>query len=241
MVGTHIVCRVGPGETRDLIATQIIGKRRVATLNTNVSTGNNSTTRTTSYQEEERPIIMPAQLSSDLGIQQDRSQAGFSIRALYLSDGDVLMLDWPGTDTKKLRKRRSYVEAQWVKPAHSQQSKPNPSTPHPASGMSDGVEHEPSANSEVIEVATSPEVVMQRNDEVLAAVVEYPESQSQEAANEEQDPLAHASEEVLAEAIGGGAEIVMSIAAVVDALDGGPVATKPKVKVFTGNVSRRRA
>lgn len=44
MVGTHIVCRVGPGETREMIANQIIGKRRIATLNTNVSRGNANTT-----------------------------------------------------------------------------------------------------------------------------------------------------------------------------------------------------
>lgn len=238
MVGTHIVCRVGPGETRDLIATQIIGKRRVATLNTNVSTGNSSTTRTTSYHEEERPIIMPAQLSSDLGVQQDKTSAGFSIRALYLSDGDVLMLDWPGTDTSKLKKRQSYIEAAWVKPIEAQQSKVKAFSPIAAT-MSDGIEHE--IAPEATEAMLLPTAdITSSNDELLAAVTEFPSLERQDV-EDSPEALTHAATETLASGIGGGVEVVATLAAVVDALDGGPVVRKPKMKVFTGNVSRRRA
>jgi len=239
MVGTHIVCRVGPGETRDLIATQIIGKRRVATLNTNVSTGNNSTTRTTSYHEEERPIIMPAQLSSDLGVQQDKTPAGFSIRALYLSDGDVLMLDWPGTDTRKLKKRPSYIEAEWVKPIVIQQSKVIPFVPVAASAISDGIDHEITSDATEAMALPSPEITSS-NDELLAVVTELPPQEKPEV-EDSPDALAHAATENLAAGIGGGVEVVATLAAVVDALDGGPVVKKPTMKVFTGNVSRRRA
>lgn len=238
MVGTHIVCRVGPGETRDLIATQIIGKRRVATLNTNVSTGNSSTTRTTSYHEEERPIIMPAQLSSDLGVQHDKTSAGFSIRALYLSDGDVLMLDWPGTDTSKLKNRPSYIEAAWVKPIEAQQSKVKAFSPI-AAAMSDGIEHEitPEATEALTPLSAD---ITSSNDELLAVITEFPSLEKQDL-EDNPEALTHAATETLASGIGGGVEVVATLAAVVDAFDGGPVVRKPKMKVFTGNVSRRRA
>jgi hypothetical protein len=40
---------------------------------------------------------------------------------------------------------------------------------------------------------------------------------------------------------GSGAEMVMSLGAALDVLTSSPAAQKPKVKVFTGNVSRGRS
>lgn len=243
MVGTHIVCRVGPGETREMIANQIIGKRRIATLNTNVSKGNANTTTTTSFHEDERPIILPAQLSSELGVRQDKSPAGFSIRALYLNDGDVLMLDWPGTDTAKLKKRRSYIEAQWVKPvASSKSNEVSHSQPAPA-GLAVVQPESPSKRDDA-EPDTSrlPETKAKAKSEVLAVISESPQPVQQPTTSESPEPLSEATGEMLAGIVGGsGGELVMSLGAALDALTSSPQVAKPKVKVFTGNVSRGRS
>lgn len=243
MVGTHIVCRVGPGETREMIAKQIIGTRRIATLNTNVSTGNATTTTTTSYHEDERPIILPAQLSSDLGVRQDKSPAGFSIRALYLGDGDVLMLDWPGTDTTKLKKRRSYIEAEWVKPVES--SKCNvvsASQPDPAVLMVAQLESEQTSSIVEPDISPLPESTTQTTNEVLAVISESPQPLKQATLSESPEPLTEATGELLAGVLGGsGAEMVMSLGAALDVLTSSPAVQKSKVKVFTGNVSRGRS
>jgi hypothetical protein len=243
MVGTHIVCRVGPGETREMISKQIIGTRRIATLNTNVSTGNANTTTTTSYHEDERPIILPAQLSSDLGVRQDKSPAGFSIRALYLGDGDVLMLDWPGTDTTKLKKRRSYIEAEWVKPVES--SKCNvvsASQPDPAVLVVAQLESEQTSSIAEPDISPLPESTTQTTNEVLAVISESPQPVNQARLSESPEQLTEATGEMLAGVVGGsGAEMVMSLGAALDVLTSSPAAQKPKVKVFTGNVSRGRS
>lgn len=242
MVGTHIVCRVGPGETRDMIASQVIGKRRVATLNTNVSTGNANTTTTTSYHEDERPIILPAQLTSELGARQDKSPAGFSIRALYLSDGDVLMLDWPGTDTNKLKKRRSYIEAAWVKPVGSVKSEAVAAQLSASPTVLEVVQAESNCEPDDAEPVFMSETQAQATNEVLAAISEQPEPVKSASNSECTDLLDDASGEMLAGAMGGsGAEIIMSIGALADALTSAPPVVKPTVKVFTGNVNRGRS
>ena len=242
MVGTHIVCRVGPGETREMIANQIIGKRRIATLNTNVSRGNANTTTTTSFHEDERPIILPAQLSSELGVRQDKSPAGFSIRALYMSDGDVLMLDWPGTDTKKLKKRRSYIEAPWVKPVvSSKTNEVSDSQPSPAGQAVVQPESQIKRDDAEPDSAPLPEI-KQTKHEVLAVISESPQPVNQATTSETPEPLSEATGEMLAGVVGGsGGEMVMSLGAALDALTSSPQVAKPKVKVFTGNVSRGRS
>lgn len=242
MVGTHIVCRVGPGETRDMIANQVIGKRRVATLNSNISTGNANTTTTTSYHEDERPIILPAQLTSELGARQDKSPAGFSIRALYLSDGDVLMLDWPGTDTKKLKQRRSYIEAAWVKPVGSVKSEAVAAQLPTSPTVLEVVQVVSNCEPDDAESAFIFETQAQATNEVLVAISEQPESVKNSGKSECPDLLDDASGEMLAGALGGsGAEIIMSMGVLVDALTSAPPVVKPAVKVFTGNVNRGRS
>lgn len=261
MVGTHIVCRVGPGETREMISTQIIGKRRIATLNTNVSNGT-STTTTTSYHEDERPIILPAQLTSDLGSRKDKSPAGFSIRALYLGDGDVLMLDWPGTDTSKLKKRPTYIEAQWVKPKATNENKEVSATQPAPSGIAVD-QSDPLPDSAEPDIA--PETTVHATNEVLAVVSEQPQPESQATSHEGLELITDTAKEIMKDIMGGsgtammggsgadmaggagtemtgsmGTEIMMGVGAVLDALTSSPPVQKPKVKVFTGNVSRGR-
>lgn len=242
MVGTHIVCRVGPGETRDMIANQVIGKRRVATLNTNISTGNANTTKTTSYHEDERPIILPAQLTSELGARQDKSPAGFSIRALYISDGDVLMLDWAGTDTRTLKKRRSYIESDWVKPVATTQSEAIVMPPAGGEVLLETAQPETATEQQHAEPLLESDMTASATGEVLAVVSEPPELVKNAGKSDSTDSIDDATGEMLAGMLGGGgAEMVMSLGAVVDALSSSPPVQKPKVKVFTGNVNRGRS
>jgi type IV secretory pathway TraG/TraD family ATPase VirD4 len=257
MVGTHIVCRVGPGETREMVSSQIIGKRRIATLNTNVSSnGSANPTTTTSYHEDERPIILPAQLSSELGVRQDKSPAGFSIRALYLSDGDVLMLDWPGTDTSKLQKRPSYIEAQWVKPIATTMCQEITAT-QPVAGAAAVAQPEAEVVSHSVEAGIASEASAKATNEVLAVVSEQPQPAGHATSHEGLEQLTEVAKEIVTDVLNGhgpdlmagsgadivaghGAEMFSGIGAVLDILTSSPPAQKPKVKVFTGNVSRGR-
>lgn len=215
MVGTHIVCRVGPSETREFVANQIVGKRRIATLNTNISLSAGGKTSSTSYNEEDRPILIPSQLTSDLGARPSKSPAGFSIRALYINDDDILMLDWDGTDTSKIIQRPNYEEANWVKPnqlIHDQ-----------------GVEESETLVSEQV-----PEIEKRKVQEVVAVELEkvvQPEGQSSESS-----PLTEAATHHIAETIGIGD--LATVGTIVDSLASDPAKPKPKAKVFVNTITR---
>lgn len=109
MVGTHVICQIAPGETREMVAGWC-GKRRVA-----VPTATKSVSGTSSgIHEEMRALVNPADLTSELGPQKTKS--GFAVRALVIPGGaDLLVLDFPGRKWPKIR--RPHVPAKWTLPA----------------------------------------------------------------------------------------------------------------------------
>ena len=152
------------------------------------------------------------------------------------------MLDWPGTDTAKLKKRPSYIESQWVKPVDSSNSNEVSHSPpaHAELAVAQPESAQASCNTEQ-DNSPFPEIAAQTTNEVLAVISDSPQPVNQTTTSEVPEPLAEATGEMLAGIVGGsGAEILMSLGAALDVLTSSPPVQKPKVKVFTGNVSRGR-
>lgn len=105
MVGCHLVFNVQAGETRKRIA-EFIGKKKVAWF----SHGETAS----AAHEEGKSLISESQLTNDLGFKKGKKygEAGFGIRALIQSQGDVLILDWPGANYETVRVGQE--EAKWV-------------------------------------------------------------------------------------------------------------------------------
>lgn len=106
MVGTQIVCQLGPGETRHSVA-QLIGKRRVAVIQNNHSHGGGQHSVSSSYHETERELMNEQELTSSLGT----SKRWEGVRSLYLSGDKTIVLDFPFITMKDVRP--SFVEAAW--------------------------------------------------------------------------------------------------------------------------------
>jgi len=106
MVGTQIVCQLGPGETRNSVA-QLIGKRRVAVIQNNYSHGGGQHSVSSSYHETERELMNEQELTSSLGT----SKRWEGVRSLYLSGDKTIVLDFPFISMKD--ERPSFVEAAW--------------------------------------------------------------------------------------------------------------------------------
>jgi type IV secretory pathway TraG/TraD family ATPase VirD4 len=215
MVGTHIVCQVGPGETREFVANQIVGKRRIATLNTNVSMSAGGVARSTAYNEEDRAILIPSQLTSELGPRSSDSPAGFSIRSLYISGSDMLMFDWAGVDTKKLIKRASFEMAQWVMPNQL-------------------IQEQLKASTDDADTSLEADVDKRKVQEVT--MVELENAVTTEDKADENNPMAEIFTEVIADELGIGDHAIAS--AVIDALTSDPAKPKPKAKVFVNTITR---
>lgn len=114
MVGTHLIFQVSAGETRDRVAQQI-GKLRVASLMTNTSVNAGGTATSTSYQEKERDAILSSDLTDTLGprsLDAKKHGATWGVRALIITGGKILRLDWPGVSPPKTRPAR--VPAAWT-------------------------------------------------------------------------------------------------------------------------------
>jgi hypothetical protein len=86
MVGTHIVCKINPGETREQVA-NMFGQRRVAVWN-----GKPGERHVT---EESRAVVYPTWLTTELG--RRRRGRGFVIRAIVSLGGDPVLVDVPIT------------------------------------------------------------------------------------------------------------------------------------------------
>ncbi|MBR8007414.1 type IV secretion system DNA-binding domain-containing protein [Burkholderia vietnamiensis] len=116
MVGTNVVCRLGPGDTRDRM-TRLIGERLVGTVNMNTSLSAGGTSSTTAYSESKRALIDPSELTAlgkiDVPKTKDNPK-GFAIRAIVLRNGKAKLLAFPGVVLPKVRP--FYVEADWCKP-----------------------------------------------------------------------------------------------------------------------------
>ncbi|MGY6517224.1 MAG: type IV secretion system DNA-binding domain-containing protein [Lysobacteraceae bacterium] len=102
MVGTHIVCQLQPGETRETMA-GLFGKRRVAVRSINMSGGAHGNVNQ-SVHEENRQVIQPTDLTVKLGKQEGkRWPHGFAIRAMVSLGDDPLILDFPGIVLPEVR------------------------------------------------------------------------------------------------------------------------------------------
>lgn len=112
MVGTQIVCQIGPGETREKVA-EWCGSERIAIPTITHSTDKDGRpNRSHAVHEENRKLVLAAELTTELG--KRKHLAGrFSIRSLLLTGGDVLVLDWPGRKWKA--RRRPFVAARWCR------------------------------------------------------------------------------------------------------------------------------
>lgn len=109
MVGTHIVCQLQMGETRETVA-NLLGKRRVAAT-THSRSGKGEVGA--QQHEENRALVLPSDLTTRLGVQRSkRYPNGFAIRALVSIGGDVLELDFPGQQT--VRHRLGFIPAAWT-------------------------------------------------------------------------------------------------------------------------------
>lgn len=113
MVGTQVVCQIGPGETRERVA-EWCGSERIAIPTiTHSHHGGPQAGVSAGVHEENRKLVLSAELTTELGVR--RHGRGFAIRSLLLAGGDVLVLDWPG---KKWRpSRRPFVAASWCRVA----------------------------------------------------------------------------------------------------------------------------
>lgn len=109
MTANHIVCQLGPGDTRKKVAEQI-GKRRVAVMQHNQTRGGGGPgSVSTSYNEQERALMIETELTTDLGTSKEWN----GVRSLILSGKQILMLDFPFP--KLPDQRPSFVEADWCK------------------------------------------------------------------------------------------------------------------------------
>lgn len=122
MVGTHIICRVQVGDSRDALAAKI-GKHKVA-----YRTHDDKA----QVHEESRALVSSGELTDKLGVRHGKRMGPnrFGCRAIVLMGGDPLLLDFPGIDLPK--KREGQPPALWAmqpagaKPLPEAQDQPQP-------------------------------------------------------------------------------------------------------------------
>lgn len=104
MVGTHIICQIGLGETRDQLA-QMLGKQKIAYRTHEADS---------SVHEESRALITGAELTDRLGFRKSKHMGphGWGIRAIVQMGGDPLLLDFPGIQFPD--KRKGQEPAKWT-------------------------------------------------------------------------------------------------------------------------------
>ena len=105
LVGTHIICQLQVGETREKISRNL-GKRTVAWR-----THDDKAT----VHEESKSVVPPGRLTDDLGFRKGKAYGPerWGIRAIVQTTGDPLLLDWPGVSYPKVRdgqERASWTE-----------------------------------------------------------------------------------------------------------------------------------
>jgi len=95
MVGTHVICKLQSGETRERISRNL-GKRTVA-WRTHDDKAN--------VHEESKAVVSPGRLTDDLGFRNGKvyGPERWGIRAIVQTEGDLLLLDWPGMSYPKVR------------------------------------------------------------------------------------------------------------------------------------------
>jgi hypothetical protein len=111
MVGTQIICQIGPGETREKVAEWCSSERIAMPTITHSHHCGPKPGVSSGVHEENRKLVLPGELTSELG--KRRQGRRFCIRSLLLMGGEVLLIDWPGTGWKA--KRRPHVAAEWCR------------------------------------------------------------------------------------------------------------------------------
>ncbi|MBH1429780.1 DUF853 family protein [Stenotrophomonas maltophilia] len=117
LVGTHIICQLQVGETREKISRNL-GKRTVAWR-----THDDKAT----VHEESKSVVPPGRLTDDLGFRKGKAYGPerWGIRAIVQTTGDPLLLDWPGVSYPKVREGQK--RARWTKQgARPVEQKPMP-------------------------------------------------------------------------------------------------------------------
>ena len=135
MVGTNVVCRLGPGDMRDRM-TRLIGERLVGTVSLNTSLSASGTSSTTAYSESKRALIDASELMALGKIKVPKTKdnpAGFAIRAIMLRNGKAKLLAFPGVVLPKVRP--FYVEADWCKPYGAASACGGPASAESAAGI----------------------------------------------------------------------------------------------------------
>lgn len=104
MVGTHVICQVQMGETRDQLAA-LLGKHKVAWRHHEPDA---------QVHEESRAVISGGELTDRLGFRKGKKMGphGWGIRAIVQTSGDPLLLDFPGIEMPD--KREGQVPAKWT-------------------------------------------------------------------------------------------------------------------------------
>ncbi|MDF9442106.1 DUF853 family protein [Stenotrophomonas acidaminiphila] len=108
LVGTHVVCQVQMGATRDKLASQL-GKHKIAWR---------SHEDKAQVHEESRALISSGELTDRLGFRKGKRYGSekWGIEAIVQMGGDVLLLAWPGKTYPQVREGQE--PAEWTtKPA----------------------------------------------------------------------------------------------------------------------------
>lgn len=122
MVGTHVICKVQAGETREAVA-RLLGKQKVAWHNHGASAV---------VHEEARSVVSPAELTSNLGSRTGKHMgpAKWGVRAIVnTGEGDLLLLNFPGKSPPAVRKAQE--PAKWTTRPAGAHAKPAPVRPSP--------------------------------------------------------------------------------------------------------------
>jgi hypothetical protein len=117
LVGTHIVCQLQVGETREKISRNL-GKRTVAWRTHDDKAA---------VHEESKAVVSPGRLTDDLGFHKGKvyGKERWGIRAIVQTIGDALLLSWPGVSYPKVREGQK--PAKWTKQgARPVEQKPMP-------------------------------------------------------------------------------------------------------------------
>lgn len=102
MVGTHIVCQVQMGDTREELS-KLLGTQKVARMDHSEDARLNN---------EGQPVVYPNQLTDMLGFRKTKKAPFFEIRAIVQQGGDLLLLDFPGQPLPN--KRPGQMAATWT-------------------------------------------------------------------------------------------------------------------------------
>lgn len=102
MVGTHIVCQVQMGDTREELS-KLLGTQKVARMDHSPDARLNN---------EGQPVVYPNQLTDMLGFRKTKHPPFFEIRAIVQQGGDLLLMDFPGQPLPS--RRPGQIAATWT-------------------------------------------------------------------------------------------------------------------------------